>query len=142
MKKTVVTLVLSLWMGTWAQEGNAQNFRDSFSYIFRVAEAPCPEQLQPTFPQAICYRHGYDDFFDFKEVIASLYMSGPDSYLEPWHVVTLRLAEGTVEGVRAHFRSPEGAGPITLTYVDETLLVLEVGGGTPAPSFSPPALLL
>jgi len=133
MKKTVVTLTMLLWMSVWAQADSAQDFHDSFSYFFRVAEAPCPEGLRSASLGAVCYRHGYDDFFDFKELITSSYMSGPEGYLEPWHVVTLRLEGETVEGVQARFRLPEGAGLITLTYVSETLLVLEVGEGRASP---------
>lgn len=121
MKKVLVTLVVLFWMSVWAQ-GSVQEFRKGFIYILRVAEMPCPKELAPAFPETICYRHGYADFFDFKEAITSL-MSGPDAYLEPWHVVTLQ--GNKAEGFRARYRLSERE--ITFTYVSKRLLVLEVG---------------
>lgn len=121
MKKTVVALTLLLCMSVSAQEVSVQEFREVFGYVLRVAETSCPEQLHPVFPEAIYYRHGYADFFDFKEAVTSL-VSGPDDYLEPWHVVTLQGSKA--EGFRAHYRLNERE--MTLTYVSERLLVLEV----------------
>ena len=90
----------------------------------RVAEMPCPKELAPAFPSGVCYRHGYGDFFNFKEAVTT-FMSGPESLIEPWHVVTMTFGTETVETIRVRYRIEENFGPITLTYVSENLLVLE-----------------
>ena len=132
MKKLGVALFLLLWMGVWAQEGNVQEleFREFFSYVLRVAETPCPEQLRPIFPEATCYRHGYPGFFDFKEMLLS-FVSGPDDYLEPWKVVTMNFEGETAEVFRARYRFRKNPSQLTLTYVSERLLVLETERATP-----------
>lgn len=126
MKKLLLVLVMVLWVGAWAQEGSVQEFRQNFANGLRVAETPCPEELTPKFPEATCYLHGYDDFFDFKDAVGpyTFNFGGP---LEPWHVVCMTLGSETVETFRARYRLRNTSGPITLTYISETLLVLETG---------------
>lgn len=80
----------------------------------RVAETPCPRELGPKFPGGVCYRHGYDDFFDFKEALTP-FISGPEYLLEPWHTVTMTLGSETVEAIQARYRLEENLGQITLT---------------------------
>lgn len=86
---------------------SVQEFRDFFSYVLRVAEAPCPEELRPAFPEGVCYRHGYADFLNFKDAVTS-FMSGLENYLEPWHVVTLQANE-KAEVFRARYRAEKAA---------------------------------
>lgn len=56
-------------------------------------------------------------------------MSEPESYLAPWHIVTLQAGRAAAV-FRARYRSSE---KITLTYVSERSLVLEVGDLRPIP---------
>lgn len=114
-------MVLSV--GAWAQEGGVQELRQAFVYTMRVAETPCPEALAPEFPEATCYRHGYDNFFDFKEALKS-FVSGPEYVLEPWRVVPITSGGETTETFRGRYRLEENLGHTTLAYISENLLVL------------------
>ncbi len=117
-------MVLSV--GVCAQESGGRDFQQNFAYGLRVAETPCPEELTPKFPEATCYLHGYDDFFDFKDAVGP-YLLDSGRPLEPWHVVPMTFGSDTVEIFRARYRLRNTSGPITLTYISATLLVLETG---------------
>lgn len=124
MRKVLVMLAIPFWMGTWAQGSSVQEFQQNFSYGLRVAEMPCPEELAPVFPEATCYRHGYDNFFDFKEA-AGPYLVAPGGDLEPWHIVTMNFMGERAEVFRTRYRPGKSSGQITLNYVSEVLLGLE-----------------
>lgn len=46
-------------------------FFSAFAFL-RVTEAPCPAGMDFIPQEAVCYRHGYSDFFDFKEAFNQL----------------------------------------------------------------------
>lgn len=110
-------------MGAWAQGSSVQEFRQSFAYGLRVAEMPCPEEVAPVFPEAVCYYHGYEDFFDFKEAVGP-YMVEPGGDLEPWRVITMNVEGERVEMFQTRYRPRGSSSRITLTYASEGLLVL------------------
>lgn len=117
-------MVLSV--GAWAQEVSLQEFQQNFTNGLRVAEMPCPEELAPKFPEATCYLHGYDNFFDFKDAVGpyTFDFGGP---LEPWRVVPMTFGSETFDTFRARYRLRNSSGLTTLTYISATLLVLETG---------------
>ena len=98
----------------------------------RAAELPCPETLRPAFPRATCYRHGYDDFFDFKNA-ATPYLFELGGRLGPWRVVTLDLGGGTAEAFQVRYRPRGEAGRLALTRIDKNPLVLSVQNVRPSP---------
>ena len=132
MKKPTVLLSLLLWTGAWAQEGSVQEVRENVTFVLRAAEQPCPETLRQVFPRATCYRHGYDDFFDFQEA-ATAYLAGFGGRLGPWRVATIELGGETAEAVQARYRPRRGAGFLTLTWLSENLFVLDVRNVHPSP---------
>ena len=132
MKILWVSLSLLLWTGVWAQETGTREIRQNLTFVLRAAEQPCPEALRPVFPGATCYRHGYDDFFDFKETATS-YLAGFGGRLGPWRVVTLTFAGETTEAFQARYRPRGDTEPLALTWLSETLFVLGVQNVRPSP---------
>ena len=82
MKKLLIALAMLFSVGVQAQGGGVEELRQVFTYVMRVAEMPCPKEIEPEFPSGVCYRHGYSDFFDFKEAVTT-FMSGPEGLIEP-----------------------------------------------------------
>ena len=122
MKKFLMASVMVLSVGAWAQEG-VQEFQQSFAYGLRVAEMPCPKELAPKFPGGVCYRHGYADFFDFKDAVTPYTLDfGPA--LEPWHIVPRTFGSETTETFQARYRLRDHSGGFALAYLSENLLVL------------------
>lgn len=72
----------------------------------------------------MCYRHGYNDFFDFKEAVTPTLLE-LGGRLEPWQVVTLAVDGETGEVFRTNYRPRGNAERLTLTWVSDNLLVLE-----------------
>ena len=131
MKILWVSLSLLLCTGVWAQN-STREIRQNVTFSLRAAEQPCPKVLRPLFPGATCYRHGYDDFFVFKEATTS-YLVGFGGRLEPWRVVTLTVAGETAEAFQARYRPRGDAEPLTLTWLSESLFVLGVQNVRPSP---------
>lgn len=132
MKILWLSLSLLLWTGVWAQETGTREIRQNFTFVLRAAEQPCPEVVRPLFPGATCYRHGYDDFFDFKKV-ATAYLLGFGGRLEPWRVITLTVDGETAEAFQARYRPRGKAEPLVVTWLSETLFVLDVQNVRPSP---------
>ena len=134
MRKLGVVLVLLIclnYLTAWAKEDTAQTLQTMLVYLLRVAEVPCPKQLRPEFPEATCYRHGYANFFDFKEAIG-MYLE-PNSFVKSWRVVTLGLGKYSGEAFRADYR-PEGSKrQLTFVYVSDGLLLLATKDLNPSP---------
>lgn len=114
----------------WAQNG-ARELQATFVYPLRVAQAPCPGQLPPVLAEATCYRHGYADFFDFKDAVAP-YLFEPGSYPEPWRVIMVQLASGAAV-FRTKYRPRGSKQEITLIYLDDELLLLLTKDLRPGP---------
>ena len=123
MKKLVATFVLLICVAVRAQENSFRAFQTNFTYGLRVVQAPCPKQLGAKFPKAFCYRHGYRDFFDFKEAVGP-YLLDSSSISELWHIVTLRLGNEPAEVIKTVFRLRQSNRQITLLYVSDELLLL------------------
>ena len=123
MKKLMVSLVVFFCVGVWAQESSFRDFQANFAYGLRVVRASCPEQLRKEFPKAFCYRHGYRDFFEFKEAV-SPYLLDAGSISELWHVTMLRLGNKPTEIIKTVFRLRQSNRQITLLYVSDELLLL------------------
>ena len=123
MKNFFMVLTVLFSVSVQAQEGSVKELRQVFAYVMRVAETPCSQELRSKFPGGVCYLHGYDDFFDFKEALTS-FIAGPEFLLEPWHTVTMTLGNEAVETFQARYRLEENLGQLTFTYVSESLLVL------------------
>ena len=135
MKNLTVTLVLLFSVSVWAQEGSFRAFQTNFAYGLRVVEAPCPRQLGQlgaTFPEAKCYRHGYKDFFDFKEAVDP-YLFDAGRISELWHIVTVQLGSEPVEVTKTVFRLRKSKQQITLVYVSDELLLLSAKDLRPSP---------
>ena len=123
MKKLMVSLILLFCAGVWSQENSFRDFQTNFAYGLRVVQAPCPEQLHKEFPKALCYQHGYKDFFDFKEAVGP-YLLDAGGLPKPWHVATLRLGNEPVEVIKTMFHPRQSKQQITLVYVSDGLLLL------------------
>ncbi len=132
MKLLWVWLGLLVWTCVWAQEVGTREIRQNVTLLLRAAEQPCPEVLRPLFPGATCYRHGYDDFFDFKEVATS-YLAEFGGRLGPWRVVTLTFAGENAEAFQVHYRPRRNGEPLSLTWLSENLFVLDVQNVRPSP---------
>ncbi len=123
MKKLMVTFALLLCIGAWAQNSDSvREFQDSFTFFLRVAEMSCPKQLELKFPKATCYRHGYADFFDFKDAFMP-YTREPGSRLEPWRFVLLQLGGEPVEVFQTTYHPRNSKQRMELTYIDGLLLL-------------------
>ena len=127
-----LSLSLLLWTGVWAQEASVREIRQNVTFLLRAAEQPCPEVLRPLFPGATCSRHGYNDFFVFKEAATS-YLAGFGGRLEPWRVVTLTVDGETAEAFQARYHPRGNAEPLVVTWLSETLFVLGIQNVRPSP---------
>ena len=123
MKKLMVSLILHFCAGVWAQENGFRDFQTNFAYGLRVVQAPCPEQLRKEFPKALCYQHGYKDFFDFKEAVGP-YLLDAGGLPKPWHVATLQLGDAPVEVFKTTSELRKSKQQITLVYVSDGLLLV------------------
>lgn len=99
------------------------SFSDNFAFLLRVAEAPCPTGIDFIPEEAVCYRHGYSDFFDFKGAFNQLIFD-VGNVVQPWRVVTRPLEGEAFETFELRLADENTNQPISVTYVGETLLYL------------------
>lgn len=107
-----------------AQDDGSNTFFNTYSFMLRIAEAPCPAGIDFIPDEAVCYRHGYSDFFDFKEAFNPLIFDVGE-VAQPWRVATQTLDGEEFEAFTLRLSQRNSREPISVTYVSETLLYIE-----------------
>ena len=106
-----------------AQDSDSDVFFSAFAFL-RVAEAPCPPGIDFIPDEAVCYRHGYGDFFDFKEAFNQLGFDVGNA-IQPWRVVIRTLEGEGLETFELRLGDKNANQSISTTYVSEMLLYIE-----------------
>ncbi len=102
-------------------EGTFDEFERNMFFVLRIADRECPEALEN--PEAICYVHGYTDFFDFEDRFRLLAVDQLEE-LSRWRREELRAGDETSEVFRASYRSRGDDETFTLVYTQGGLLIL------------------
>ena len=101
-------------------EGTFDEFERNMFFVLRIADRECPEASED--PEAICYVHGYTDFFDFEDRFKRLAVDQLEE-LSRWRRAELRAGDETSEVFRASYRL-RGGETFTLVYTEGDLLIL------------------
>lgn len=99
--------------------GSFEQFEVVFFYSFEVAETACPQAYTE---EALCYVHGYDDFFSFKALFTERFLEF--EALQRWRLTEVELEGERAQAFEATYRLAD-ADTFTITYLQENFLFLE-----------------
>ena len=100
--------------------GTFAEFETVLFYALELADAACPQ----TYADAMCYVHGYDDFFAFKNAFTGNFLSALEE-VERWRYTEIEVQGETAQVFRATYRISATSDTFTLTYLPENRLFLE-----------------
>ena len=106
-----------------ASEGPTGTFAEFETILFyglELAEVACPQ----AYSDVMCYVHGYDDFFVFKDAFTSTFFDALEEVAR-WRFTETEVQGEAVQAFRATYRIPATSDTFTLTYLPENRLFLE-----------------
>jgi hypothetical protein len=110
MKNKNATLLLALLCASTITRAHSLShsvdfdaFNSSLFENLQVVDVVCP----PEFPEAKCYVHGYDDFFDFEEHFSHT-VAMELIEVERWSLKNIQIEGGQAEAFEATYRSASG----------------------------------